>query len=61
MGGHGRTPSSALQPRSRPYPNMGGHGGHTHNHRPPTVHSSCRGLVGVAIALRLLHNFVNSP
>eukprot|EP00978_Attheya_sp_CCMP212_P021097 scaffold61228_cov46-Attheya_sp.AAC.5 len=53
MGGHGRTPSSVLQPRSRPYPNMGGHGGHTHNHRPPTLHSSCRGLVGAAIALRL--------
>eukprot|EP00978_Attheya_sp_CCMP212_P022470 scaffold67073_cov38-Attheya_sp.AAC.4 len=45
---------SALQPRSQPYPNMGGHGGHTHNHRPPTIHSSsCWGLVSVAIALRL--------
>eukprot|EP00978_Attheya_sp_CCMP212_P002931 scaffold6050_cov57-Attheya_sp.AAC.1 len=48
-GGHGRTPSSALQPRSWPYPNMGDHGGHTHNYRPPTEHSSCQSLVDVAI------------
>eukprot|EP00978_Attheya_sp_CCMP212_P042495 scaffold260004_cov88-Attheya_sp.AAC.1 len=50
MAAHHPLPSSRGRGR---IPTWVVHGGHTHNHRPPTVHSSFRGLVGVAIAVRL--------